>query len=268
MKNVRVNIRGVVNLRLSDLNAFQEDIKVLTDENYLRLKEEILQDGFSFSPHVFLDSEGKAWLLDGHQRRTCLERMEKEGFQIPIIPCMEVEAEDLEHARRLVVAAASQYGTFQVRAVKEFVKKTGLLPSQAVQRFVLPAIKFEKVIGHERLTGKDNAYTKKIQAPIYEPKGEKPSLGELMDQKKTMELSAEIESTDIPEELKTFLRAAAHRHTVFNYEKIAEYYAHAPADIQALMEKSALVIIDFGKAIENGFVAMTKEIAEAYPNEE
>lgn len=147
MKNVRVNIRGVVNLRLSDLNAFQEDIKVLTDENYVRMKEEILQDGFSFSPHVFLDSEGKAWLLDGHQRRTCLERMEKEGFQIPIIPCMEVEAESLEHARRLVLAAASQFGTFRVNKLAEFAKKTGLEPIKLTQRFALPSVKLERFTG-------------------------------------------------------------------------------------------------------------------------
>ncbi|EEP88958.1 transcriptional regulator, partial [Yersinia kristensenii ATCC 33638] len=38
--------------------------------------------------------------------------------------------------------------------------------------------------------------------------------------------------------------SAAERHTIFNFSKIADYYAHAPADIQALFEQSALVIID------------------------
>lgn len=268
MKNVRVNIRGVVNLRLSDLNAFQEDIKVLTDENYLRLKEEILQDGFSFSPHVFLDSEGKAWLLDGHQRRTCLERMEKEGFQIPIIPCMEVEAEDLEHARRLVLAGTSQYGTFQVKKVVDFVKKTGLPPMAALGRFSFAGLKMDKVIPvspHERMPITEETYSKKIQAPIYEPKGENPEIHELTDTTKMEELQREIAAAEgISEAVKEFLRLASYRHVVFDYEKIAEAYAHAPKEVQVLMEKSALVIIDFQKAIEGGFVVMTKELAEAY----
>lgn len=154
-KIVKVNIRGVVNLPLKELNAFQEDIKVLTDENFKRMKEEILADGFSFSPHVFSAEDGTWWLLDGHQRRTCLERMEAEGYHVPLIPCMEVEAESLEHARRLVLAAASQYGTFKVAKLVEFTKKIGIAPVKTVDRFVLPVIGFEKIV-------KVNAHARQI----------------------------------------------------------------------------------------------------------
>lgn len=146
MKTVRVNLAGVANLPLEALHAFQEDIKILTDERYESLKEEILQDGFSFSPHVFFDSEGKAWILDGHQRRTCLERMKEEGYDIPLIPCMEVEAQDLEHARRLVLAGTSQYGTFQPKKVAEFVKKTGIDSQAVLQRFHLPEVQLKKLV--------------------------------------------------------------------------------------------------------------------------
>lgn len=107
-------------------------------------------------------------------------------------------------------------------------------------------------------------YTKKIEAPIYEPKGEEPALIELVDISKASELKKEIHNADIPADVKLFLSDAADRHKVFNYEKIAEYYAHAPAEIQTLMEKSALVIIDFDKAIENGFVRMSEELAAGY----
>ena len=58
--------------------------------------------------------------------------------------------------------------------------------------------------------------------------------------------------------------SSAERHTVFNFDKIADYYAHAKPEIQDLMEKSALVIIDFDKAIENGFVAVTKHLTDQY----
>lgn len=107
-------------------------------------------------------------------------------------------------------------------------------------------------------------YTKKIQTPVYEPKGEKPPLSALFDTVKTRELIAEIEASEIPDDVKDFCKLAAHRHTVFNYENIAEYYSHAPAEVQDLMERSALVIIDFKKAIEHGFVVLSQEIAEAY----
>lgn len=112
----------------------------------------------------------------------------------------------------------------------------------------------------------DEQYSKKITAPIYTPRGEKPLLRELYDQSKAAALFEKITSVQLDPELTVFLLEAARRHTVFNYEKIAEYYAHAPKHVQELMEDSALVIIDFNKAIENGFVTMTKEISEGYPS--
>lgn len=115
---------------------------------------------------------------------------------------------------------------------------------------------------------KEDLYTKKIKAPIYEITGEKPKVDDLYDGTKTNQLIQQILDADIPENEKNFLKLAAQRHTVFSYEKIAEYYAHAPKQVQELMESSALVIIDFNKAIENGFVTMAKEIAEAYTTNE
>jgi hypothetical protein len=53
-----------------------------------------------------------------------------------------------------------------------------------------------------------------------------------------------------------------------NFGKIAEYYAHAEPNIQRLMENSALVIIDFDKAIENGFVKLSDAISNLVETEE
>lgn len=113
--------------------------------------------------------------------------------------------------------------------------------------------------------GDADLYTKKIKAPIYEPTGERPAVVSLVDREKTSRLLGEIEAApDLPDDVRDFLRHAAARHNVFNYERIAEFYAHATPELQALMEKSALVIIDFDKAIEQGFVIMSDHMAEAY----
>ena len=86
----------------------------------------------------------------------------------------------------------------------------------------------------------------------------------MYDTTKRDALLHEIENADLPDDVREFLRQAAGRHTVFNYAKIADYYAQASPQIQALMEQSALVIIDFDKAIENGFITLTKDLANAY----
>ena len=103
-------------------------------------------------------------------------------------------------------------------------------------------------------------YTNKIEAPIYEPKGEKPPIADLFDKNKTNELCDEIRKADIPDDVKQFLTIAAQRHTVFNFRNIAEFYCHATAEVQHLMERSGLIIIDMDKAIQNGFVHLSERL--------
>lgn len=114
----------------------------------------------------------------------------------------------------------------------------------------------------------DNKYTQKVDIPTYEPSGEKPSLEDLYDDEKAMDLITTIKQSSLNEKEKQFLMAAASRHIVFNYEKIANFYAHSSKECQELMEESALVIIDFNKAIENGFVQLTEQINDMFDLDE
>jgi len=113
----------------------------------------------------------------------------------------------------------------------------------------------------------DQKYSSKIDSPIYEPKNLKPHILELIDNEKTHRLMREIDASNLPIEEKTFLLNAAKRHLVFNYEKIADYYAHSSKEMQHLMERSALVIIDFNKAIDYGYVKLCDEIRTQFLTE-
>lgn len=116
-------------------------------------------------------------------------------------------------------------------------------------------------------SSEEKKYTKKIEAPVYEPKNKKPYIYELCDKSKAHRLMREIEASSLDYEEKKFLIDAARRHNVFNYEKIADYYAHASKEMQELMEKSALVIIDFEKAIQLGYVKLSEDIKKQYLQE-
>jgi hypothetical protein len=102
-----------------------------------------------------------------------------------------------------------------------------------------------------------------VEAPIYEPKGEKPPIAELFDNSRANKLIKEIENADLPKDVANFLKTAAARHVIFNFEKIAEFYCHADKPTQELMENSALIIIDFKKAMQLGYVKLKEEIAAA-----
>jgi len=110
----------------------------------------------------------------------------------------------------------------------------------------------------------DSKYTDKIKTPVYEPtQDEPPALDELYDTGRYNELIQAIESSEVSGEMAQFLRFAAQRHIIFDYENIAEYYAHADSDTQELMELLTLVIVDYEQAIEQGFVRYVDETMEA-----
>ena len=113
----------------------------------------------------------------------------------------------------------------------------------------------------------EKKYSSKIETPIYEPKNAKPHLLELCDKSKTNRLINEINLSNLPIDEKNFLIDSANRHNVFNYEKVADYYAHASIEMQDLMERSGLVIIDFEKAIEYGFVKVAEKLKDQYLTE-
>lgn len=106
----------------------------------------------------------------------------------------------------------------------------------------------------------DEKYTRKLDIPQYEMKGEQPLLEDLVNTKKTDELVAEIEKSKVPDDIKEFLKLGAQRHLTFNYSRIAEYYAHADIETQQLIENSVMVIIDFEDAIKNGYTTLEGQL--------
>jgi len=123
------------------------------------------------------------------------------------------------------------------------------------------------LFGLEPSQQEEKKYSTKIESPIYEPKNAKPHIIELLDKSKTHRLIKEIDESNLPYDEKMFLIDSARRHNVFNYEKIADYYAHSSKEMQHLMERSGLVIIDFEKAIQYGYVKLCDDIRKQYLEE-
>lgn len=112
----------------------------------------------------------------------------------------------------------------------------------------------------ENLVDEDNKYSKAIRIPQYVPSETAPVLAELYSSEKYKTLLQSINNSNVPDDVKAFLRLAATRHIVFNYAKIADYYAHADSITQELMEQSALVILDVDDAIANGYVKLSDKM--------
>ena len=111
----RITVHNPSNLPLADYHEFkplQGDLKTLPDENKKKLKASILKYGFRFPLFVWTDSEGAKWINDGHQREKVLAELEAEGYEIPPLPYVEVEAKDRREAAELLLLANSRYGEY------------------------------------------------------------------------------------------------------------------------------------------------------------
>ena len=124
-------------------------------------------------------------------------------------------------------------------------------------------INLEDEVEQEETTS--DKYTGKIETPIYEITGEKPEINELVQSDRVKILQTRIKQCKFDKEIEEFLINASYRFLEFNYSKIAEFYAHSDAKLQEVMEDLVLVIIDYNRAIELGFVGLNdlmKEEAE------
>lgn len=247
---------------IADLLPSQGKLKDLDDKNYKKLKNVIANRGFRVPVFVWIDKGGLKWLLDGHQRQRLLTT---EGWNEPI-PYLTIKAKSKQEAMAILLEITSQYGTITQEGLDEFIATYELPEAE-----VYGATNFDALVNFDSDDNEedidDSPYTGKIETPLYDVKGKSLALSDLYDKTKTKELIAEIEAADIPQNIKDFLIMAAYRHTIFNYANIAEYFAESPAEVQDLMEKSALVIVDYDKAVESGFIKLSQKVAEQFKND-
>jgi hypothetical protein len=217
---------------------------------------------FGFKQPIVVDSEGV--IIMGHTRLKAAQRL---GLtEVPVLVASDLTPTQCQ-ALRLTDNRVGEFSEWDNEMLKLEIEDLG----GAID---LQFAGFDDLLGSLGGEGAEgeNPYTGKIETPIYKPTGEKPAISELCDVSKTIALIEKIDAAKLPDDISQFLRIAAGRHTKFDYQSIAEYYAHAPTEIQALFEESVLVIIDFKKAIELGFVRLAEDVAaqyqEEYPDEE
>jgi len=198
-------------------------------------------------------SKRSGFIVKGHGRLMAAQALGVKKYPVDF-QAYESEAKeyaDMVADNKLAEQAASDENMIieDARRLKDEIEDFDLL---GIDGFMLP----EDI-------DKNNEYSLETKTPIYEIKGDNPKTSELYDATKTKKLTKKIEAAGLPKEVELFLIAAAQRHTVFSYEKIAEFYAHSNKDLQELMEASALVVIDLDKAIEEGFATLTKDMQRA-----
>lgn len=242
--------KKIIYRKIGDIRLLPDNPRTITPEDMERLKDSIRKspDYLEAHPPVLSDRTGELVVIDGNQRvKACLEMGWEE------IPTVLLHGLTEEREREITIRANVNNGKWDIDKLLAGYDVTDL-ESWGVEGM------FDDQPGETEDAGK---YTRKIDPPVYSPKeAVPPSVGSLYDTERYGKLCRDIDGSDVDNEVKEFLKMAATRHIVFDYARIAEYYAHAEAKVQRLMEDSALVIIDFNKAVADGYTKLKDEIMD------
>ena len=258
--SIRDRIRELRRIRVADLQANPLNWRAHPESQQAAMSAVLREIGMVDALLVRDAGEGVYEIIDGHLRASLLPHDE--------VPCLVLDVSP-EEARKILLTFDPLGSMAEANAANlDALLREAEFGEAALQELVAGLAEDAGLYVDDAgsagagsdAEGESSQYTNKIEAPIYEPKGEKPPISDLFDKGKTNELCQEIERADIPSDVKQFLTIAAQRHTVFNFRNIAEFYCHASAEVQHLMERSGLIIIDMDKAIQNGFVHLSERL--------
>jgi len=109
---LKINVPNPNNLKTIPytlLQDFQGDLKTLSEEALQKLKKSIIEKEF-FVPKFVWIHKGIYYTLDGHQTKKALIGLELDGYEIPEITILEIEAEDEKDAAEKLLQISSRYG--------------------------------------------------------------------------------------------------------------------------------------------------------------
>jgi hypothetical protein len=157
MKTIKITCNGATTVSLDEVTPLQGDLKSLSREDYSKLKRSILKYGFSF-PFFLWQNGKKKFSLDGHQREKVLKKMRDEGYEIPKLPAVLIEAANEKEAKEKILLVSSQYGHMTEQSLVKFLSDVAI-DLEELDLMKLPEVKLEKLgdFADERSAGSSAA---------------------------------------------------------------------------------------------------------------
>ena len=245
-------------MQVKDLKQDHRNYRKHNERNLDLIKKSINEVGLGRS--IVIDSENEIvcgnGLVSQLDKNTPVKVIETDGSELVVVKRTDLNTDD-EKRKRLAVMdnSTSDSSEFDLELLSVDFDEDAL-ESMGLE---IPEIEEEEK--------KESKYTRKVTVPVYTIKGENPTYSEMVDTTRADKLIKQIDASSVDDDFKKFLKLAATRLYEFRYDKIAEFYAHKSSEEQELMEKLALVIIDFNKAIENGYIELNNFIEECFLQE-
>lgn len=243
MRDIDLKVKRVP---LDALNEYEGNAKLHPAEQVEQIAESMREFGNCDPIAVWTNSAGELEIVEGHGRLLALRKL---GAQAAPVIFLDHLTDEQRRAYVHVHNQTTLSSGFDMDVLQAEI--------DALPEFDWEAFGFNVWTDDEE---PDETYTMDTNIPQYEPTGDVPNVRDIVDTEKADDLMAEIKASGVSKDEKAFLMLAACRHYVFDYRGAAEYYAQAGEEMQRLMERSALVLIDVEDAIKYGYANLSEEI--------
>jgi hypothetical protein len=136
---IRITCDVKDHLPLDAFDEFQGELKSLTKERFAKLKKRITDDGFAAPIFVWKSPEGNK-ILDGHQRIRTVKTMKADGWKVPDLPVVYIEAKNENHARKMLLGYVSIIGTTEKQGLYEFMDGADISFEELKADFEIPEV--------------------------------------------------------------------------------------------------------------------------------
>lgn len=118
---IKNKVKGLKNIPVEEFLSL--DFNTLKDSkrDTKKLENAIIKSGFSF-PIIKWNS----FVIDGTGRKQAIKNLTKKGYKIESIPCVEIEAKDLQEAKQKALEVSSQFGNITKESFLDFTQDLDL----------------------------------------------------------------------------------------------------------------------------------------------
>lgn len=202
------NPNNLPTLPYTQLMDFQGDLKHPIEPDALeKMRGSLKKHGVFIPKFVWFDDDGNANILDGHQTKQGLASLEAEGWTIPPIPYVNIEAASREDAAEKLLQINSEYAKINPNTTWldsfNFPDISGLLGS-----VVIPEINvdFHSLSAYETSISTSTVNASQHEEPVFHP-----------------ETSPQMSSRFVSDE-----------DIEKNESRLNEHYKHSPENVEVL----------------------------------
>lgn len=139
---VRITCKADSFLPLDKIKDFQGELKTRTISDIEHLISSIERHGFAFPFFIWKQPDGTCSCLDGHGRIMALTQMKKEGYEIPELPVVYIEAENENEARTKLIQINTVTGRFTEGGFRDLVKD---IPDLDLSQYTYPDLDLKRI---------------------------------------------------------------------------------------------------------------------------